>query len=201
MADLLVRLSQEEVAETGEVSMEDYEKTEIEIRIAAEDSAFESGIFNFGALTPYTCPECHGVLSSLKDGDRARFRCHTGHAFSADSLLASVTENIEDSLYSAVRGVEESIMLLNHIGDHYAELNQPKLAAMYFKKAQEAKARAQLVRQAVLSHEDLAACAFHGSSAPGGATFMRRRKSSRPLSSKEISCASASGCVESGTNR
>ncbi|HEY1402682.1 MAG TPA: chemotaxis protein CheB [Pyrinomonadaceae bacterium] len=155
MADLLVRLSQEEVAETGQVFMEDDKKTEIEIRIAAEDSAFESGIFNFGALTPYTCPECHGVLSSLKDGDRTRFRCHTGHAFSADSLLASVTENIEDSLYSAVRGVEESIMLLNHIGDHYAELNQPKLAAMYFKKAQEAQARAQLVRRAVLSHEQL----------------------------------------------
>jgi two-component system chemotaxis response regulator CheB len=155
MADLLVRLSKEEVAETGEVSMEDDKKTEIEIRIAAEDSAFESGIMKFGALTPYTCPECHGVLSSLKDGDRSRFRCHTGHAFSADSLLASVTENIEDSLYSAVRGVEESIMLLNHIGDHYAELNQPKLAAMYFKKANEADARAQLVRRAVLSHEQL----------------------------------------------
>jgi two-component system, chemotaxis family, protein-glutamate methylesterase/glutaminase len=155
MAALLVRLAKEEVAEKAEVVMEDDERTKIEIGIAAEDSAFESGILKFGELTPFSCPDCHGVLSALKDGDRRRFRCHTGHAFSADSLLATVTENIENNLYSAIRGVEESIMLLNHIGDHYAEVNQPKLAALYFQKAKEAEARAQLVRQAVLSHEQL----------------------------------------------
>ncbi len=156
MAELLVRLSQEEIADdAGQVRMEDDEKTRIEIRIAAEDSAFESGVMNFGTLTPYTCPECHGVLSALTDGNIRRFRCHTGHAFSADSLLATVTEKVEDSLYSAIRGVEESIMLLNHLGDHFAEINQPKVAAVYFKKANEALARAQFVRQAVLSHEQL----------------------------------------------
>jgi two-component system, chemotaxis family, protein-glutamate methylesterase/glutaminase len=155
MAALLVRLAKEAVAEKAGGIMEDDERTKIEIGIAAEDSAFESGIMKFGELTPYTCPECHGVMFALKDGDRRRFRCHTGHAFSVDSLLATVTENIENSLYSALRGVEESIMLLNHIGDHYAEVNQPKLAALYFKKAKEAEARAQFVRQAVLSHEQL----------------------------------------------
>jgi two-component system chemotaxis response regulator CheB len=46
-------------------------------------------------------------------------------------------------------------MLLNHLGDHFAELNQTKLAAMYFRKATEADGRAQLVRQAVMSHEHL----------------------------------------------
>lgn len=157
LAALLVRLSKEEVAETGvkEANMQDDEKTKIEIKIAAEDSAFESGIMKLGELTPFTCPECHGVLVKLKDGNRDRFRCHTGHAFSADALLATLTENIEDGLYGAIRGIEESIMLLNHIGDHYAEVNQPKLAALYFKKAQEAESRAQFVRQAVLSHEQL----------------------------------------------
>jgi two-component system chemotaxis response regulator CheB len=54
-----------------------------------------------------------------------------------------------------MRGVDESIMLLNHLGDHFAEVNQRKLAALYFQKAQEAEGRAQFVRQAVLSHEQL----------------------------------------------
>ena len=131
------------------------EKTEIEIRIAAEDSAFESGVMKLGVLTPFTCPECHGVMSQLTDGNIQRYRCHTGHAFSADALLAGVTENIEDSLYNVIRGVEESIMLLNHLGDHFAEVNEPKLAAVYFKKANEADARAQIIRQAALSTERL----------------------------------------------
>lgn len=154
MAGLLARLSKETAGTSG-VVMENDERTKIEIRIAAEDSAFESGIMKFGELTPYTCPECHGVLSRLRDGPLMRFRCHTGHAFSADALLTTVTEDIENNLYSAMRGVEESIMILNHIGDHYAEVNQPKLAAIYFKKAKEAEGRAQLVRQAVLKHERL----------------------------------------------
>jgi two-component system chemotaxis response regulator CheB len=155
MAHLLVRLSKEQIKETSEVVMEEDEKTEIEIRIAAEASAFELGFMKFGELSPFTCPDCHGVLSIFKDGKRKRFRCHTGHAYSADSLLTTVTENIEDSLYSAIRGVEESIILLNHLGDHFAEVNQTKLAAMYFKKANEAEERAQMVRQAVLAHEQL----------------------------------------------
>lgn len=158
MAELLVRLSQEKVMETSQTVMEETaenKKTRIEIRIAAEASGFESGVMQIGTLSPYTCPECHGVLSALSDGGIRRFRCHTGHAYSADSLLATVTENIENSLYDAIRGVEESVMLLNHLGDHFAEVNQPKLAALYFKKANEAEARTRLVRQAVLSHERL----------------------------------------------
>jgi len=46
-------------------------------------------------------------------------------------------------------------MLLNHMGDHFAEANHPKLAALYFQKAKEAEARAQQVRLAVLDHEHL----------------------------------------------
>jgi two-component system chemotaxis response regulator CheB len=153
IAELLVRLSKERAANIAEVNMETDEKTAVEISIAAEESAFERNIMKFGELSPYTCPDCHGVLVSIKDGKRKRFRCHTGHGFSADSLLATVTENIEESLYSAIRGVEESIMLLNHIGDHFAETNQTKLAALYFQKANEAESRAALVRQVVMSHE------------------------------------------------
>lgn len=143
------------ISQTFPMNEDDNKRTELEISIAAEDSAFERGVMGMGELTPFTCPECHGVLMGLRDGGRLRYRCHTGHAFSADSLLASVTENIEDGLWSAIRGVEESVMLLNHMGDHFAETNNTALAAAYFRKASEALARVQLMRQAVLTHEVL----------------------------------------------
>lgn len=152
MPALLVSLSQEKIPNT-EV-MKD-KKTEIEINIAAEANGLKQGSLDIGVLSPYTCPECHGVLSKIMDGNLSRFRCHTGHAYSADTLMASLTEKIEDSLYSAVRGMDESILLLNHIGDHYAEANQPKLASVYFKKAKEAGQRSDLVREAVHKHEHL----------------------------------------------
>jgi two-component system chemotaxis response regulator CheB len=154
IAPLLARLLAEEIVVNTQ-SMQDDKKNGLEIKIAAEASAFDEGIMQWGDLSPFTCPECHGVLSVLKDGNRKRYRCHTGHAYSADSLLAALTEKIEDSMYSAIRGVEESVMLLNHIGDHYAEANQPALAALYFKKAKEAQERVALVRRAALSHEHL----------------------------------------------
>lgn len=44
-------------------------------------------------------------------------------------------------------------MLLNNLADHYAEKNQPKLAATYFRKAAEAEERAKLVRHAAASNE------------------------------------------------
>lgn len=126
----------------------------MEVHIAMEE-ALNRNIFEYGNPTPYTCPECHGVLAALIEGDRIRFRCHTGHAFSADSLLAGISESIEEILWTAVRSVQESVLLLNHIGDHFAEANQPKLAAMYFKKAKEAMQRADLLRKAVFDHEQL----------------------------------------------
>lgn len=153
MPDLLVKLSSEMVEESKLLPQAHHDLTNIEIRIAEEDAAMETGIMQFGDRSPFTCPECHGVLTKIMDGHRARFRCHTGHAFSVDTLLASLTGQVEESLWSAIRGMDETVMLLNHIGDHLAEMNQPQLAAAYFKKAQEAEVRAQWVRQTVISHE------------------------------------------------
>lgn len=154
MAKLLVNLTKEQV-ETSEAAMGENKQTELEISIAAEDSAFESGIMSYGDLTPYTCPDCHGVLVKLKDGERPRYRCHTGHAFSADSLLATLTENIEDSMWNAIRGVEESIMLLNQVGEHLANNDQINLSALYFKKAHQAERRVEILRETVMNHERL----------------------------------------------
>jgi len=101
MPELLVRLSSQEVPERAEGAMQDSsedKRTRLEIRIAAEDNALEAGVMEWGELSPFTCPDCSGVLSKIKDGNRPRFRCHTGHAFSSDSLLAALTETIEESL-------------------------------------------------------------------------------------------------------
>jgi two-component system chemotaxis response regulator CheB len=126
-----------------------------EIDIAMENAHQSRNVYQEGELSPYTCPECHGVLSTLLEGGRMRFRCHTGHAFSADSLLSNIGENIESNLWAAIRSIQESVMLLNHMGDHFAEANETHLAGLYFKKAKEADIRMSLVRRAVMNHEQL----------------------------------------------
>lgn len=56
-------------------------KTEVEI--AASDGAFEKGIMDWGDPAVFTCAECHGALVQLEEGPIVRFRCHTGHAYTA----------------------------------------------------------------------------------------------------------------------
>ncbi len=152
MADLLVRLSKEPFKKMEAIKDE---QTKKEIEIAAEAEGIERGELKFTELTPYTCPECHGVLSRLHNDHIIRYRCHTGHAYSTETLMLSISEKIEDNLYSAIRGIDEIVMLMNHLGDHYAEANHPKLAAMYFQKAKEADDRSQLVRKVVKEYEQV----------------------------------------------
>ncbi|QKZ13820.1 chemotaxis protein CheB [Spirosoma sp. KUDC1026] len=156
----LVQLTGEHVSETPQVSMEENEKTKTEIRIAADETALGLNLSEYGQPSRYACPECHGVLTQLKEGPLARFRCHTGHAYSADTLLAAITEQIEDSLYGAIRGVDESVILLNRLGDQLADANQPRKAGIYFQKAQEALRRGELIRQAIRAQEPLSLESF-----------------------------------------
>lgn len=155
MAALLTRLTGEQPLEAREISMEENKKTEIEIRVAAEDSAFELGVMKLGEISPFTCPDCHGVLIKIKDGNIVRFRCHTGHAFSADTLLATLTEHIEDAMWSAMREMEESIMLLRQMSEQFSDSNQTQMAEVFLQKACEAEDRVKLIRNVLLDHEQL----------------------------------------------
>ena len=162
MPQLLVRLISQHADLVPPAQVQSFDELqsrqlELEIGIAAQATSLESGIMDFGSLSPYACPECHGVLSRLKDGHMMRFRCHTGHAFTRDTLLRTLTENIEHTLWSAIRGIEESIILLNQMGDQFAEFNQPRLAAIYFRKAKEAETRNHVLRGAVFAHEQFSA--------------------------------------------
>ncbi|MEO6914640.1 MAG: chemotaxis protein CheB [Chitinophagaceae bacterium] len=156
IADTLVQLSNDHLSDhKSSQGMQEEERTKLEVAIAAKTNALKAGILDYGRFSAFSCPDCHGVLSEYKEGDRARYRCHTGHAFSANGLLSALTENIEKDLYNAIRAMEESIVLLNMEGDNFAEKNNPHLAAVYFQKATEAEERLQLVRQAAFQNEQL----------------------------------------------
>ena len=71
-----------------------------------------------GEPSTFACPECHGVLLQMKEAGRVRFRCHTGHAYSAESLLAEISEGIENALWNAIRSMQEGALLMQELGTH-----------------------------------------------------------------------------------
>lgn len=152
MGEVLTRLVNQTV-ETAEYPVS--ERMEIEVGIAREDGGFERGISDLGDASIYTCPECHGTLLQIKEGGRIRFRCHTGHAYSLDTLLASVTTTIDESLWNSLRAIEESEMLLTHIAKHLEQGNAPEAAQAFSNKAEKARRQAAKVREIVLENEIL----------------------------------------------
>jgi two-component system chemotaxis response regulator CheB len=153
VAPLLVRLTSAPLGEEGVHEVP--EEMEIEVRIAKEDAAIDAGVLKLGEPSNYACPECHGVLLQLQEEKRIRFRCHTGHAYSVDSLLAEITGGVEDSLWNAIRSVEESVLLLRHMAEHLAGSEDGHTAEEFLARAREAQRRADLVRQAVMTEEQL----------------------------------------------
>src|SRR5688572_3763789 len=101
-------------------------QVEVEVRIAKEENALDAGIGDIARPSIFACPECHGVLLQLEEGGRLRFRCHTGHAYSAESLRTAIDGAIEESLWNAFRAIEEGMLLMRrlstHVSTHDAEL-------------------------------------------------------------------------------
>ena len=68
-----------------------------------------------GKQVPFNCPGCGGVLWKMNEGSLLRYRCHTGHAYTAASLLAEQTGKIEETMWVALRMFEERRNLLTTI--------------------------------------------------------------------------------------
>jgi two-component system chemotaxis response regulator CheB len=64
-----------------------------------------------GARSSLTCPDCGVVVWRIGSGVPLRYRCHTGHAFSAISLEDEQRKQSENALWQAIRGIEERIFL------------------------------------------------------------------------------------------
>lgn len=118
IAALLIALAPKPVEERV---MDVPEHLEIEVKIAKEHNALDAGLARIGSPSSFACPECHGVLLELKDGTHSRFRCHTGHAYSPESLVAAIAEGIEDSAWTLIRSLEEGALLMRRMADHARE--------------------------------------------------------------------------------
>ena len=132
---------------------------EVEVSIAGENNAIEAGLEMIGEPSSFACPDCHGVLLRLKQSDPVRFRCHTNHAYSADSLIAAINEGIEHGWY-AVRTLEEAHLLLEHLAKHAQARGDEERAAAFYGQVTNTREQAELVRKVAMDREGLVAAAM-----------------------------------------
>ena len=97
---------------------------EVEINMGSDDKDKLAAI---AAPSSLTCPDCGGALWELNEQRPLRYRCHTGHAFTARTLEHAQAEAGELALRSSVRALAEREMLVRrmaHVSEATGDLPQ-----------------------------------------------------------------------------
>lgn len=84
----------------------------LEAEIARRMSSNMDDLKELGDVTTMTCPDCGGVLVKVAHDAVPRYRCYTGHTFTEKALENEQIKGIEESLWVAIRMLEERKNLL-----------------------------------------------------------------------------------------
>lgn len=109
IAPLLVRLASEPV----EIKEQPVSRLiEIESNFDRMEVMNVGDMDTIGSHAGVSCPECHGPIWKIKDGAIHRYRCHVGHAYSAQAMVEGQVEAEEVHLWQALRLMKERVSLI-----------------------------------------------------------------------------------------
>ena len=111
MGGLLYQLLAKDLAKAIPVPKDILIESEIATRVLSDLPSVNA----LGDQVPFNCPGCGGVLWKIDKSSSMRYRCHTGHAYTAEVLLAEQTMKIEETMWTALRMFEERKNLLTTI--------------------------------------------------------------------------------------
>jgi two-component system chemotaxis response regulator CheB len=103
-----------------------------------------------GQPSPYSCPDCGGVLWEIKEDDFMRYRCRVGHAFSPEAMLSAQDEVLEEALWTAMKTLEESARLSKRLSITEQQRGHDWLAKRFEEKESDARHRVEVIRRYLL---------------------------------------------------
>jgi two-component system chemotaxis response regulator CheB len=123
------------------------ERLRSELRLSTHPGDAMATLDGIGSTSPFTCPECSGTLWRIRDSDPARFRCHTGHAYTQLALRHGQRVAADEALWSALRSLQEQQRLLLEIAESSRARTDPVHAAQLDEEVERiAEHREQLQR-------------------------------------------------------
>ncbi|MFC6739330.1 chemotaxis protein CheB [Methylobacterium tardum] len=122
----------------------------LEVDIAAGARVDSDVIGRLGSPAALSCPQCGGVLSTMKDGKPLRFRCQVGHGYTAELVAKEQENSVGEAMRVALRIIEERAELVRRMAADGREAGRRALAEMYDERAAEYRAYAETIRKAVL---------------------------------------------------
>jgi len=104
-----------------------------------------------GPPSTFTCPECHGTLFEVTNGEFTHYTCRVGHAYSAAGLELAKDRELEDALWSALRALEERRDLSRRLRERASRGGRKGAEAAFARQERDAIERAAIIRRAVLA--------------------------------------------------
>ncbi len=136
----------------GAPNMRDKRENELS---AGDLNAIEQPEQHPGTVSPFSCPDCGGVLWELRDGAFVRFRCRVGHAWTSDALASKQSQVLDDALWTALRSLEENVSLSRQLAERNRERGLKRVADRFERHAVAMEARAEIIRRAVGDAHDV----------------------------------------------
>ena len=140
---LLGELSREEAGECEDPSP----SLALEVQIAAGARLGSDALLKIAEPSPLSCPDCHGVLSEVRNQQPLRFRCQIGHAYDARALAVE-HEEIDEAIKVAMRVMEERVTLVSRMAQDARDTGRAAVAELYEGRAAEFAGYAKTLREA-----------------------------------------------------
>jgi two-component system chemotaxis response regulator CheB len=133
------------------------ESIRFEVDIARGRPSSIPDMERFGRRSNFACPDCHGVMWEIDEGQLVRYRCHVGHAYSEETMSLALDENVRRGLGSAVRALEERRELARKLQEQSERGGQKMLAESWSRRAHEFEKELIVIRDAIRRLDDIAA--------------------------------------------
>lgn len=111
----------------------------VEASIARNMTASMDQIVGLGEHSIFACPDCGGGLWKVEGDAITRLRCHIGHTYNERELMIKQGENVEATLWVALRMMEERKTLFERIAQEHVKKGLARIATGYQKSVGELK--------------------------------------------------------------
>lgn len=91
----------------------------------------------------------------IEEGGLVRFRCHVGHAYTAEMMNIAGDETVRRGLSAAQRGLEEKVALMKRMEERALERSQLLIAKSWQDRAEEYRGQAQTIEGAIRRLDEL----------------------------------------------
>jgi two-component system chemotaxis response regulator CheB len=112
---------------------------------------------HIGERSVFACPDCHGIMWEIEEGELVRYRCHVGHAYSAEVMSLALDDNVRRAFGSALRALDERTALARKLEAQASASGRIQMAESWAAKAVEFEAQGNVIRDSIRRADEIGA--------------------------------------------